>query len=105
MPPQKAMVHFPSISVLLKLVWKRKIWNGTYNGDLMLPSFGSEGWKRFVDDNELDVGDMIVFEILKADVEEVELKVVLFKGPFDPPEELEKIRKAGTSQAHAIEIE
>lgn len=105
MLPEKGIKLLPFESVPLKLVWKRKEWIGYFNGTYKRPSFGKQVWKQFVDYNELAVGDMIVFELHKAGEDGIEFKLVVFKGPFELPEELQKKRNEGSSSDHTITID
>ncbi|XP_020572392.1 B3 domain-containing protein Os04g0386900-like [Phalaenopsis equestris] len=67
----------PSATVKGVLACRGKIWEIRYCGDCTLKRFGV-GWRKFVEDNELRVGDGCVFELM--DDKELRFRVQILDG-------------------------
>lgn len=104
--PRKAMRMLPTVDVAITLRYGQEEWKGTYHGSYTRPVISKTAWQPFVEDNDLNAGDICTFEIVKVcDVCGVWLKVLLLKGPFDTPEERLARMMAGTNEEHAIVID
>ncbi|KAL2461340.1 B3 domain-containing protein REM16 [Abeliophyllum distichum] len=68
-----------------------KTWEGNFCGDRTPKGFDSS-WRKFVDDNNLVVGDALVFELLESSYVKVMFKVQILRCAI-PPELQELINK------------
>ncbi|RWV92093.1 hypothetical protein BHE74_00059210 [Ensete ventricosum] len=67
----------PRSTVPVVLSYGSRTWEVAYCGDQSFQRFG-EGWKNFVDDNNLKEGDGCVFELM--DTENIQFKVQILRG-------------------------
>ncbi|CAL9766219.1 unnamed protein product [Musa acuminata subsp. burmannicoides] len=75
--PKKFWPHLPNTCVPLTLHFKKKIWEMRYYGDRAQRRFDG-GWKHFVNDNNLKIGDCCFFELM--DDTDFTFRVQLLRG-------------------------
>lgn len=92
----------PSIAVPVILTYRGNNWETIYFGDHISKRFDTR-WARFVNDNDLRVGDACVFEVMECSNTLVRFRVQILRGDF-PPELLARVHNGQTSDA-AIVIE
>ncbi|KAL7238315.1 hypothetical protein ACSBR2_004424 [Camellia fascicularis] len=92
----------PCIAVPVILTYRGNNWEMIYFGDHISKRFDTR-WARFVNDNDLRIGDACVFEVVECSNRLVRFRVQILRGDF-PPELLARVHNGQTSDA-AIVIE
>ncbi|PWA92592.1 DNA-binding pseudobarrel domain-containing protein [Artemisia annua] len=89
--PRRLHENLPIDTVPAKIVYGGKAWHLDYFGTIGIKRFDSEGWGRFVKENNLKFGDACVFELTEGSPESssIEFRVQFLKDNF-PTELLEK---------------
>ncbi|KAI8545640.1 hypothetical protein RHMOL_Rhmol07G0055500 [Rhododendron molle] len=87
--PVKIGRALPSSSVPLILSCCGKNWDMVYLGERSQGKLNS-GWKTFVHDNNLKVGDACVFELMESGSDVIRFRVQILRGDF-PPELEERV--------------
>ncbi|GAB2291290.1 hypothetical protein Dimus_025549 [Dionaea muscipula] len=90
--PAKMARHLPHAVVPVIVTTNGRSWEMTYDGQGPQRSHKKfmAGWKAFVEDNRIELGDACVFEILESSSKAVKLKVQILRGKF-PAELLERV--------------
>lgn len=79
-------------------------WNTSYNGKAKQHKFEASGWRSFVVDNKLELGDACIFEVMEPSTESFRLKVIILRNIEYLPPELET-NGDGMTPESAIEID
>ncbi|CAI8585699.1 unnamed protein product [Vicia faba] len=80
----------PSSEVPTILNCHGKSWDMAYNGQNKYKQFDTIGWRNFVKDNNLKVGDMCVFELKENSEEKIVFEVQILRGEFPGTDECEE---------------
>ncbi|GAB2216188.1 hypothetical protein Droror1_Dr00023958 [Drosera rotundifolia] len=89
--PMKLAKLLPSAMVPVELIRARMSWKMTYEGeDFKNSKRLVAGWKTFVIDNRIEVGDACVLELLESSSELIKFKVQILRCKF-PDKLLERI--------------
>ncbi|PIA36148.1 hypothetical protein AQUCO_03400215v1 [Aquilegia coerulea] len=93
----------PNAKVPVVLNCRKKNWHMLYYGDKEGRSryFDSVGWRKFVTDNELKIGDGCTFELIECSSKSIEFRVQILDGDF-PSELLARDVTPGTSEAPIV---
>ncbi|XP_058730598.1 B3 domain-containing protein Os04g0386900-like [Vicia villosa] len=67
-----------------------KSWDMTYNGQNKFKQFDTTGWRNFVKDNNLKIGDACVFELMENSEEKIVFEVQILRGGFPGIDECEE---------------
>ncbi|CAL5213028.1 unnamed protein product [Lathyrus oleraceus] len=89
-PSGKICQKLPFDSVPTVLNCRGKSWNMTYNGGNKNKQFDTIGWRNFVKDNNLKVGDACVFELVENSEEKIMFEVQILRGEFPGIDECEE---------------
>ncbi|XP_057800439.1 B3 domain-containing protein Os04g0386900-like isoform X2 [Salvia miltiorrhiza] len=100
--PTHILPSLPSVAVPLVLRHGDKEWRTLYNGGCRRPRIEYAGWKSFVVDNNLKVGDACVFEVLESSTEILRLRVLILRNTMYLPPQL--LPSDGRTPETAIEI-
>ncbi|KAL1540009.1 B3 domain-containing protein REM16-like [Salvia divinorum] len=104
-PQAHILPKLPGATVPLVLRHGDKQWQMLYIGDEKRPRFESAGWKRFVNDNNLQEGDACIFEVMESTSQILRLDVVILRNTmYLPPALLSKIESQGKTPETAIEL-
>ncbi|KAG5010886.1 hypothetical protein AAZX31_07G207600 [Glycine max] len=80
MPGMNLRSKLPSNEVPTILIYGGKSWDMVYYGQSKQKAFGVTGWKKFVIDNCLRVGDACIFELMESSDKKVILEVQILRG-------------------------
>ncbi|OIT29506.1 PREDICTED: B3 domain-containing protein Os04g0386900-like [Nicotiana attenuata] len=97
--PRKMNKELPAAGAPAVLTCGRKKWDMFYYSNYN--KFSAE-WKKFVDDNDLKVGDGLVFELSECSTNKIHFKVQILRGDF--PSELLPEDEEGATDANPIEL-
>ncbi|KAK4414395.1 B3 domain-containing protein [Sesamum alatum] len=92
--PVKIVRELPNTALSVVLRYNRTNWNVGYVGNCNNPRFDSK-WRKFVVDNDLEVGDACVFELMERSDTNIRFKVHILRGEL-PPELQAAIDSRGT---------
>ncbi|CAK8577343.1 unnamed protein product [Lathyrus sativus] len=81
-PSSKICQKLPFGEVPTVLNCRGKSWDMTYNGQNKNKQFDTIGWRNFVKDNNLKVGDGCVFELMENSEEKIVFEVQILGGGF-----------------------
>ncbi|KAK3015425.1 hypothetical protein RJ639_006543 [Escallonia herrerae] len=101
--PAKMTPVLPSTTVPAVVTYRGKTWETIFYGDRASKRF-DVSWKNFVNDNDLKVGDALVFELVDSSTTLVKFRVQILRGDF-PSELLEKVNESGETSDNPIVIE
>ncbi|KAL1547474.1 hypothetical protein AAHA92_23949 [Salvia divinorum] len=86
-----------------------KNWNMSYNGKAKQHRFEAGGWRSFVADNKMELGDACIFEVMEPSMESFRLRVIILRNIEYLPPELEAnvpdTQADGMTPESAIEID
>ncbi|KAL5055270.1 hypothetical protein RYX36_035952, partial [Vicia faba] len=89
-PSGKMCQNLPFSEVPTVLNCRGKSWNMAYNGQKKYKQFDTIGWRNFVKDNNLKVGDACVFELMENSEEKIVFEVQILRGKFPGTDESEE---------------
>ncbi|XP_074321615.1 B3 domain-containing protein Os04g0386900-like [Silene latifolia] len=103
--PTKFIELLPeNVSVPVILTHGSRSWTIKYSSHQYSQKRFYKGWKKFVDDNMLKIGDVCLFEIISCHATLIKLKVQILRADF-PSALLNRERQSQDSPEVAIEIE
>jgi hypothetical protein len=91
----------PSLVISTVLTYRGNNWDMSYNGHYKRIV---SGWRAFVDDNNLKVGDACVFELMECCYTKLIFRVQILRGDL-PSEFLDKVSFDGESSGTPIIID
>ncbi|OVA02883.1 B3 DNA binding domain [Macleaya cordata] len=99
--PSKISQLLPEKEIPVVITCRNKKWRMKYYGDRTFKRF-DPGWKKFANDNNLNVGDGCVFELTECSKECIKFRVQILDGNI-PSEFLDRVD--GETLNHPIMIE
>ncbi|XP_050280742.1 B3 domain-containing protein Os04g0386900-like [Quercus robur] len=102
--PAKLHSIIPSLVVPTVLTYCGKNWEMSCNGTQRTHKKFDSGWRAFINDNNLKVGDACVFELIERSSKKLVFRVQILRGDI-PPEFQGKVSSEGESSNTPIVIE
>ncbi|KAL2234248.1 UNVERIFIED_CONTAM: B3 domain-containing protein [Sesamum indicum] len=99
--PVRIARELPRTTIPVVLRYNRKNWNLDYIGNCANPRFDPK-WRKFVVDNNLEIGDACVFELMEHSTT-IKFRVHILRGDL-PPELQVAINSRGTLE-NPIELD
>ncbi|KAK6919834.1 B3 DNA binding domain [Dillenia turbinata] len=84
--PLKMFSLLPNATIPAVLTYQNKDWKLLYHGENPKNKRFGVGWRDFVTDNDLKIGDACVFELRECGNEKLKFRVQILRGDF--PDEL-----------------
>ncbi|KAL3516672.1 hypothetical protein ACH5RR_023574 [Cinchona calisaya] len=100
--PASLHPDLPMKSVPAVVACRGKTWEMMFMGGNSKKRFDIQSWKKFVNDNDLNLGDALFWEVMESSDEMVKFKVQIIRGDF--PSELER-QVNGETEATPIIID
>ncbi|KAL0425536.1 UNVERIFIED_CONTAM: B3 domain-containing protein [Sesamum radiatum] len=100
--PVRIVRELPRTTIPVVLRYNRENWNLDYIGNCTNPRFDPK-WRKFVVDNNLEIGDACVFELMEHSATNIKFKVHILRGEL-PPELQAAINSRGTVE-NPIELD
>lgn len=102
--PAKLHEIIPSLVIPTVLTCRGKNWKMSFNGTSARHKKIVSGWRAFVDDNNLKVGDACVFELMECCSTKLIFRIQILRGDI-PSELLDKVGFEGESSNAPIVID
>lgn len=102
--PTKLHQMIPSLVIPTVLTYRGKNWKMTYYGSARTHKKFDNGWRAFINDNDLNAGDACVFELMECSNKKLVFRVQILRGDI-PSEFIDKVSFEGESSDTPIVIE
>ncbi|XP_047329787.1 B3 domain-containing protein Os04g0386900-like [Impatiens glandulifera] len=97
--PVKMQKHLPFASIPIVLTYCGKLWEVMYLGDYTFRRFDAK-WKKYVEDNDLKVGDAVVFELDESRNGCTRFRTQILRGDY--PARIMNNRNGETSETSIV---
>ncbi|CAI9103327.1 OLC1v1001790C2 [Oldenlandia corymbosa var. corymbosa] len=78
--PVRLHPYLPSKFAPATVTCRGKTWEMMFHGDSTLKRLDRASWRKFVEENDLKMGDAVFWEVMEDNKEKANLKVQIIKG-------------------------